>query len=125
MKIYVLVLLACSLLALHTTAFAQDQAVNINIGSTGAGSIGTTIASVRQLVGHAVGSGVVDKFIVFVPREGGPIPIEGGLTACAEAGFGIDTQFTSLVAQLRSIQPSPGIFLNLEAAQSCDRKAQN
>lgn len=92
--------------------------INITIGSTGAGSVGTTIASVRQLIGHAVGSGVVDKFIVLVPREGEPVPIEGGLTACVEAGFGIDDQFTSFVTQLRSIQPSSGVFLNIEDAKS-------
>ena len=50
--------------------FAVDRAVKISIGSNGAGNVGPTIASVRQIVGHALGSGVVDKFVVTSPVEG-------------------------------------------------------
>lgn len=63
--------------------------------------------------------------------------IEGGLTACAEAGFGIvknDSQarllpglpkngvinkFEALVKQLRSIKPDRGVTLNIKLTKSC------
>ncbi len=117
--------------------FAADRAVKISIGSNGAGNVGATIASVRQIVGHALGSGVVDKFVVTFPVEGGAIPIEGGLSACAEAGFGIvknDSQdelpigfpeagvknkFEALVKQLRSIQAGTGVSFSIKLVKSC------
>lgn len=126
-----------ALLAFNNMAFSANRAVTISIGNSGVGGVGTTIDSVRQIVGHAVGSGVVDNFIVIAPKEGDPIFIEGGLTACAEAGFGIvnnDTEdelpsglpgigvtnkFEALVKQLRSIRPTPGIFLNIKLSKSC------
>ncbi len=125
------------LLTFNNMVFGADRAVNINILSNGAGNVGPTIASVRQLIGHAVGSGVVDNFVVIAPKEGGPILIEGGLTACAEAGFGIiknDSQaglppgppqigvknkFESLVKQLRSIKPDRNVTLNIKLTESC------
>jgi hypothetical protein len=129
--------IAAVLLTFNNIVFGADRAVNISILSNGAGNVGPTIASVRQLVGHAVGSGIVDNFVVIAPKEGGPILIEGGLTSCAEAGFGIvknDSQaglppglpqigvrnkFEALVKQLRSIKPDSGVSLNINLTESC------
>ena len=118
----------------NTLAFAADRAVNITVGSIGSGDVSTTIATVRQLIGYAVGAGVVDDFML----KGGSVPVEGGLTACVEAGVNVsddsspedplpeDPQFSAaldkfgqFVKQLRSIQPDTGIFLNLELAGNC------
>ena len=117
------------LLVWNTIAFAADRAVNISIGSNGSGNISGTIATVRQLIGHAVGTSVVDNFIV----QSGPMPVEGGLTACAEAGVSVNNdasledpqisaaldKFGQFVKQLRSIQPDTGTFLNIEVGDSC------
>ncbi|MCK5831404.1 MAG: hypothetical protein KAH20_14000 [Methylococcales bacterium] len=122
-------------LMFNNIASAADKAIKINIGSNGAGNVSSTIASVRQLIGHAVGSGVIDNFIVTFPKEGEPIATEGGLAVCAEAGFGIvpstdqeelhpqlpgsRNKFDILVNQLRSIQPDQGVFLNITLAEKC------
>jgi len=84
-----IVLVGAVSLLFNNAVFASENAVKINIGSSGAGDVSLTIASVRQIMGHALGSGVIDDFIVTVPQEGEPIPVEGGLSACAQAGFGI------------------------------------
>jgi len=117
------------LLAWNTIAFATDRAVNISIGSDGSGNVSGTIATVRQLIGHAVGASVVDNFIV----QSGSMPVEGGLAACAEAGVSVNNdasledpqvsaaldKFGQFIKQLRSIQPDTGTFLNLELSDSC------
>ena len=116
-------------------AFAGSNAVNVSIGSNGAGDVSPSVDTVRQLLGHAVGSGVVDNLVVRSPQSGGPIPIEGGLDICAESGV-IDSasevsdpplpgavagnEFDLLIKQLRSIQPESGVFLNVRPAASCD-----
>jgi hypothetical protein len=72
------------------------------------------------LVGKAITANTVDTFAVYSPRVGGPIPIEGGLSACAEAGFNASPQkFNAFVSQLRSIHPRPGTFLNVELTERC------
>jgi hypothetical protein len=118
------------LLVWNTTAFAADRAVNISIGSDGSGNVSGTIATVRQLIGHAVGTSVVDNFIV----QSGSMPVEGGLTACAEAGVSVGNdaspedpqvsaalldKFGQFVKQLGSIQPDTGTFLHIEVSDSC------
>ena len=131
MKIYSSVFYAVLLILLfNTSAFAAERAVNISIGSDGSGNVSSTIPTVRQIIGHAVGSGVVDKFIV----DNSSTPIEGGLIACAEAGSSVTDstsegdpglpgsigEFEQLINQLRSIQPSSGVFLNVETAEACN-----
>jgi hypothetical protein len=113
--------------------FAGSNAVNVSIGSNGAGDVSPSVGTVRQLLGHAVGSGVVDNLIVRSPQSGGPIPIEGGLDVCAESGVtdsvqdldapplpGAGNEFDLLIKQLRSIRPESGVFLNIRPAVSCD-----
>ena len=123
------VLLIGSALLHSVLAIAQDdggragsanRAVNITLGNTGGGLDDAALRSVRKLVGKAITANTVDTFAVYSPRVGGPIPIEGGLSACAEAGFNASPQkFNAFVSQLRSIHPRPGTFLNVELTERC------
>lgn len=123
------VLLIGSALLQSVLAIAQDgpeqavsanRAVNITLGNTGGGLDDAALRSVRKLVGKAITANTIDTFVVYSPRAGGPIPIEGGLSACAEAGFsGSPQKFNVFVSQLRSIHPRPGTFLNVELTERC------
>jgi len=98
-----------------------NQAVNINLGNSGGGLDNKALRSVRKLAGNAVAASTVDNFVVYSPRVGGPIPIEGGLSACAEKGFNVSPKkFNAFVSQLRSIRPRPGTFLNVELVAHCE-----
>lgn len=107
-------------------AFAEDRAdpanraVNISLGSAGGPLDNAALRSIRKLVGKAITADTVDTFAVYSPRVGGPIPIEGGLSACAEAAFGATPkQFNAFVSQLRAIHPRAGTFLNVELTDQC------
>lgn len=115
-------LLVGSVLAINTPAFAGIRAVNINIGSIGGPLDTAALQAVRRVIGYAVARGTVDTFIVYSPRVGFPVPIEGGLSACAEAGFNTKKKkFDAFVGELRSIHPKPGTFFNLQRTASCIR----
>jgi hypothetical protein len=79
-------LLVGSVLSISASAFAGTRAVNISIGSIGSALDDAALRAVRQVIGHAIASSTVDTLIVYSPRVGS-IPIEGGLSTCAEAGF--------------------------------------
>jgi hypothetical protein len=123
------VLLIGSALLHGMVAIAQDsperpdsanRAVNITLGNSGGGLDDAALRSARKLVGKAIAANTVDTFVVYSPRVGGPIPIEGGLSACAEAGFNASSQkFNAFVSQLRLIHPRPGTFLNVELTDRC------
>ena len=99
---------------------STSRAVNISLGSSGGALDNAALKSVRKLVGKAIIADTVDTFAVYSPRTGGPIPIEGGLNACAEAGFSATPkQFNAFVKQLRAIHPKAGTFLNVELAEQC------
>lgn len=109
-----------AVLSMSAPALAESRAVNISVGSIGGSLDNAALRTVRQVIGFAVGTGTVDKFIVYSPRVGAPIPIEGGLSACAEVGFGVtDARFNGFIQQLRSITPRSGTFLNVELTTSC------
>ncbi|MDZ8090134.1 MAG: hypothetical protein RMY16_31955 [Nostoc sp. DedQUE12b] len=111
-----------AVLSISAPAVAESRAVNISIGSIGGSLDNAALRTVRQVIGSAVGNSTVDKFIVYSPRVGS-IPIEGGLSACAEAGFGIsNTTFNAFIQQLRSINPKPGTFYNVELTATCKLK---
>jgi hypothetical protein len=113
-------LLIGSVLSISASAFAES--VNISIGSTGGALDDAALRTVRQVIGHAIASSTVDTFIVYSPRVGS-IPIEGGLSACAEAGFNTNNeQFTAFINELQSIHPKSGTFYNIERTASCNRK---
>lgn len=97
-----------------------NRAVNINLSSTGGALDNAALMTVRKLVGKAISSEAVDTFAVYSPRVGGPIQIEGGLSACAEAGFSAKpNQFKDFVDQLRAVRPKPGTTLNVEFTDQC------
>ena len=111
-----------AVLSISAPAVAESRAVNISIGSIGGPLDNDALRTIRQVIGFAVGTSTVDKFIVYSPRAGS-IPIEGGLSACAEAGFGTsNTTFNAFIQQLRSINPKPGTFYNVELTASCKQK---
>jgi hypothetical protein len=126
MKKYVCSFLAASLLTISAPAFAQTDAVNIGIGSIGGPLDDAALRTVRQVVGHAVASGTVDVFLVYSPRAGFPIPIEGGLSACAEAGFNVPEEtFDLFIENLLSIHPQEGTFYNVERAEGCSGRDES
>src|SRR5688500_10983216 len=96
-------------------AEAANRAANITLGNSGGGLDNAALRSVRKLVGKAINRGTVETFAVYSPIVGGPIPIEGGLSVCAEAGFGsTPKEFNDCVNQLRAIRPKTGTYLNVE-----------
>ncbi|MDO9105600.1 MAG: hypothetical protein Q7U57_11645 [Methylovulum sp.] len=84
----------------NTTVFADSRAVEININGIGPAVDAAAFGAVRQVIGHAVADGIVDKFIV------NSYGIEGGFSACAQASPQTK-EFVFFVRQLRSIVPSP------------------
>jgi hypothetical protein len=120
MKNYACLLLLGSALSISASAFAENRAVNISIGSIGGALDEAAVQTVRQVIGHAVANKTVDKFIVNSPGAGLPIPVEGNLSLCAEAGFNTDdAEFDAFIDQLHSISPKAGTFYNVELAPSC------
>ena len=92
-----------------TSAFAQKNAVEIYIGGIGPAVDAAAFETVKQVIGHAVGNGIVDKFIVY------GYGIEGGFSACVQAS-GRTKGFGLFVKQLRAIKPNPettGYSLNV------------
>jgi hypothetical protein len=122
--------LLVSLLLVNFSAFslplvAENRGVNITVGSIGGALDGAALRAVRRVVGFSVASGVVDTFVVYSPKVGGPIPIEGGISACAEAGFTADKQkFNSFINELRSIKPKPGTVYELQPVANCATEQQ-
>jgi hypothetical protein len=107
-------------LAFNTSAFAENRAVYIGVVSNGTALDTKALKTVRTIVGKAITSGVVDTFIVYSPKTGGPIPIEGGLGACAEAGFGTSqTTFRAFVNQLRAVRAEAGTMINVITSAIC------
>ncbi|MBD2411738.1 hypothetical protein FACHB389_34180 [Nostoc calcicola FACHB-389] len=123
MKKFTSLIIVGAVLSISAPAFAETRAVNISVGSIGGSLDNAALRTIRQVIGFAVGTGTVDKFIVYSPRVGSPIPIEGGLSACAEAGFGTsNTRFNAFIQELRSINPKAGTFYNLELTESCKQR---
>ena len=100
--------------------WATTDAVKIEAFSDGRGVDPTALRAIRQVVGRAVATGIVDTFVVFSPQRGGPIPIEGGLAACAERGFfATERQFVAFVKRVDAIEPQPGTTITLTRLASC------
>lgn len=99
---------------------SANRAANITLGSTGVALDNAALREIRKLVGQAISADTVDTFSVYSPRVGGPVPIEGGLIACAEAGFASTPHnFAHFVERLRDIRPKAGTFLNVELTDRC------
>lgn len=110
--------LTCSVFAAPAEKFV-NRAVNISMGSVGGKLDGAALRAVRQLVGFSIASGTVDGFTVNSPKLGA-MPIEGGFTACAEAGFGVNkAKFNEFVQDLKAVKPKSGTFYTLETIADC------
>lgn len=94
-----------------------QAAVKVTIGSNGGGFDSAALRTIRKVVGHAVSTGIVDIFVT----NNDTMPIEGGMSFCAESGSNItDLQFTEFINELRSVQPTgQGTFYNIDLADSC------
>lgn len=101
-------------------AWATTDAVKIDAFSDGRGIDTEALRAIRQVVGRAVAASIVDTFVVFSPQRGGPIPREGGLSACAERGFvATEQQFVAFVKGLDAIAPQPGTTITVTRVTSC------
>lgn len=97
---------------INTSAFAESRAVEININGTGPAVDAPAFGTVRQVIGHAVADGIIDKFIV--NGHG----IEGGFSACAEASPQTK-DFVFFVRQLRSIVPNKTTAYSINPVANC------
>jgi hypothetical protein len=105
---------------MSSSAFAEDRAVNISISSRGVAVDDSAIRKVRKITAQALAQGTVDTFYVYKPRVDGPIFVEGGLLACAEAGFNsTPRKFKAFIEQLRSVHPKPATFYKVEQTANC------
>ncbi|MBW4614041.1 MAG: hypothetical protein KME21_12350 [Desmonostoc vinosum HA7617-LM4] len=120
MKKFTCLMIAGAVLSISAPAWAESRAVNISIGSIGGSLDNAALRTIRQVIGFAIATSTVDQFVVYSPKVGSPIPIEGGFSACAEAGFGIsNTKFNAFIQELRSIKPKSGTFYNVELTTGC------
>jgi hypothetical protein len=97
-------------------AFAENRAVEISINGIGPPVDAAAYATVRQVIGHAVADGVIDKFVVY------SYGIEGGFSACAEAAsvHGQVEDIDDFVRQLHTIRPNPQTTAySVEPVESC------
>lgn len=121
MKILLYVLIMGAVLFNPVSAFSEDRAVNVSIGGTGGAVDSASVQKVRKIIGRAIAGSTVDTLFVYSPRAGGPVPIEGGLSLCAEAGFSSTPDgFKAFIQQLRSINPPSGTFYNVELTSACE-----
>lgn len=98
------------------SALAANRAVEVSIYSMGAGFDAAAYQTVRQTIGYALGSGLIDTFVVYGYGD------EGGFSACAEvAAFNAQgTGLRQLASQLRSIRPNPKTTTySVKLAASC------
>ena len=113
------VALGASLVA-GVPVWATTDAVKIDAFSDGRGIDTNALQAIRQVVGQAVATGSVDTFVVFSPKRGGPIPRDGGLSACAERGFfATEQDFVAFVKRVDAIEPQPGTTITLTRVASC------
>jgi hypothetical protein len=98
-----------------TPSISTSRAVELSI--TGIGPTMDVAASntVRQVIGHAVASGVIDRFIVL------GYGVEGGFSACAEAAPTARVEnFNAVINQLNSIQTNPQTTTySVQSVESC------
>jgi hypothetical protein len=118
-KFYVYLLV--SLCLINVSAVAENRAVNIEITSGGGALDDAALHKARKVVGQAITDNAVDSFIVYSPRVGGPIFREGGISACAEAGFSASTkQWDNFVKQLQRVHAKQGTYVNITPVVNCN-----
>lgn len=83
-------------------AFAQNNAVEVSISGIGPPVDAAAYETVRQVIGHAVADGVIDKFVVY------GYGVEGGFSGCIEAApQGQEENLDAVIRQLNTINPDP------------------
>lgn len=110
-------------LAVSLPVFAKVvaiKAITININADGRPLDNLARTKVRKISGAALADGVIDVFIINVPKSGGQLYIEGGLFACAEPGYySTPKRFDLFIKKLRGIHPKAGTTVNIKTATSC------
>lgn len=91
------------------------RAVEVSITGIGPAMDVAASSTVRQVIGHAVAGGVVDRFIVL------GYGVEGGFSACAQAApTGRVENFNAVINQLNSIQTNPQTTVySVQPVESC------
>jgi len=79
-----------------------SRAVEVSITGIGPAVDDAAYQTVRQVIGHALANGVIDKFVVY------GYGVEGGFSACAEAApSGQVENLNAVINQLNTIRPNP------------------
>ncbi|MGZ5050587.1 MAG: hypothetical protein ACXWF8_01040 [Methylobacter sp.] len=104
-----------STLLISTSALAENRAVELGISGIGPAVDAAAYQTVRQVIGHAVANGVIDKFVVYGYR------VEGGFSACIEAAPQVQAEkLDAVVRQLNTIQPnSQTTAYSVKPAERC------
>lgn len=91
------------------------RAVEVSITGIGPAMDVAASSTVRQVIGHAVAGGVIDRFIVL------GYGVEGGFSACAQAApTGRVENFNAVINQLNSIQTNPQTTVySVQPVESC------
>lgn len=89
-------------LSISNPVLAQNRAVEISISGIGPPVDAPAYETVRQVIGHAVAKGVIDKFVV------SGYGVEGGLSGCVEASPHAQAEdLDAFIGQLHTIHPNP------------------
>jgi hypothetical protein len=98
-----------------TTATIPIRAVEVSITGIGPAMDVAASSTVRQVIGHAVAGGVIDRFIVL------GYGVEGGFSACTQAApTGRVENFNAVINQLNSIQTNPQTTVySVQPVESC------
>jgi hypothetical protein len=93
----------------------EHRAFEVSISGIGPAVDAAAYATVRQVIGHAVADGVIDKFVVY------GYGVEGGFSACAEAPIYVQAEsLKEVVRQLHTISPNPQTTAySLQLVKSC------
>lgn len=91
------------------------RAVEVSITGIGPAMDVAASSTVRQVIGHAVAGGVIDRFIVL------GYGVEGGFSACAQAApTGRVENFNAVINQLNAIQTNPQTTVySVQPVESC------
>ncbi|MGZ5027704.1 MAG: hypothetical protein ACXV9T_11040 [Methylobacter sp.] len=96
-------------------AFIQNRAIEISISGIGPAVDTAAYETVRQVIGHAVADGTIDKFVVY------GYGIEGGFSACVEAPAHAQAgSLDGVMRRLHTISPNPQTTAySVTPAESC------
>lgn len=119
MRLCISALFIWALVDSHMTAVAENRSVYVYIEFDEVEPAEPVIASVQQILGHAVGSGIVDEFIAGKCPPSAP-DIDATLSFCAASKVNSSSEFEQLINQLLLIQPQPEVSYTVEASSGSD-----